>query len=39
MRAGEILALKWSDIDEKQQTIKISKSYDYISKKSKRQNI
>ena len=35
MRAGEILALKWSDIDEKKQTIKISKSYDYISKKIK----
>ncbi|WP_267393279.1 MULTISPECIES: site-specific integrase [unclassified Lactobacillus] len=29
------MALKWSDIDEKQQTIKISKSYDYISKKIK----
>lgn len=35
MRAGKILALKWSDIDEKKQTIKISKSYDYISKKIK----
>lgn len=35
MRAGEILALKWSDINYSSQTISINKSYDYISKKIK----
>ena len=35
MRAGEILAFKWSDTDQDKQTITINKSYDYISKKIK----
>lgn len=35
MRLGEIMALQWSDIDEKKQTISINKSYDYISQKVK----
>ncbi|WEV40309.1 site-specific integrase [Lactobacillus sp. ESL0681] len=35
MRLGEIMALTWSDIDEKKQTININKSYDYISQKIK----
>ncbi|MBP2056967.1 integrase [Lactobacillus colini] len=35
MRLGEIMALKWSDINFKEKTIDITKSYDYINKKLK----
>lgn len=35
MRVGEIMALQWSDIDFKNATITVSKTYDYISRKIK----
>lgn len=35
MRIGEIMALTWSDINFKEQTIRINKSYDYVEGKTK----
>lgn len=35
MRLGEIMALEWSDINFKEKTINITKSYDYINDKIK----
>ena len=35
MRIGEIMALKWSDINFKEKTVSISKTYDYINDKLK----
>lgn len=35
MRIGEIMALKWSDINFKSKTIDITKSYSYASQKIK----
>lgn len=32
MRIGEIMALKWSDINFKKKTISITKTYDYLNK-------
>lgn len=34
-RIGEIMALKWADIDYSNKTIRINKSYDYMNKKIK----
>lgn len=35
MRVGEVMALKWRDINFSKHTISITKSYDYVHKKTK----